>query len=46
MAKKDFFFHLKCHKVDDLIIFSNGRESAILAVKKVVDEFLLSSGYV
>ncbi|KAL9659064.1 hypothetical protein QQ045_018630 [Rhodiola kirilowii] len=47
-----FYYHPKCHHiklshiifVDDLILFSSGRYSAISAIKEVVNEFLNCSG--
>ncbi|KAL9690528.1 hypothetical protein QQ045_010930 [Rhodiola kirilowii] len=47
-----FYYHPKCHRIklshimfaDDLILFCNGRNSAVSAVKGVVSEFLECSG--
>ncbi|KAL9663120.1 hypothetical protein QQ045_027958 [Rhodiola kirilowii] len=47
-----FYHHPKCHRIglkhilfaDDLILFSSGRCSSILAIKDTVEQFLRSSG--
>ncbi|KAL9685328.1 hypothetical protein QQ045_022776 [Rhodiola kirilowii] len=53
LSKADgFYFHPKCHRInlshimfaDDLILFSSGRNSAVEAIKKVLDKFLSCSG--
>ncbi|KAL9681640.1 hypothetical protein QQ045_013426 [Rhodiola kirilowii] len=51
-GKTCYYHHPKCHKIglkhimfaDDLILFSSGRMSSILAIKSVMETFLKVSG--
>ncbi|KAL9688535.1 hypothetical protein QQ045_032957 [Rhodiola kirilowii] len=50
--KSGFYYHPKCHRIDlkhilfadDLLLFSSGRISSIITLKKTMDTFLAASG--